>query len=505
MLTVTCRRRPAGLAIDPDSVIRNFQNTMLPSMFAVSGATGADDASVTVTLDTAVAPTETARPTRSISPCTLSAAITSSETVTLAFTTNPWSFTDSSGIYTPVTLSSTQTATANSQTYLDVTFQPAIGGTLDTAAITGASSAPFTLSAPGVAVLGSPINLDPSSTGTGPVTFRYFVDGSFTPGTVTVNFTALSFSDTTTDYMNLASSSSFTVTGPTADLVNPGDSGTIGQAVIDERGFIDVPFNVPAGATLATASIIGAGTLPFTLGGTDAAAGRLQIDTSQPPVFIGMIGSAYIFRYWTIGTLTSSNVSVTFAANAYSYTNADGTAGENIAATVTPVNPSYSIGGSTVATPDIGYLDVRFTPTTGDQLDFAAIESAAQPPFTLGGSGLGTIALVPFATLAPTLLSSNVVRFYVTGAYAPGPVTLSFAAGSFQSVTLTGVSVTNPLAPTGSFEGAGNGELLTFAPATGSSPPPSPAAPAVGLPTALWPVSRSTCRARVPPTTASMS
>ncbi len=76
----------------------------------------------------------------------------------------------------------------------------------------------------------------------------------------------------------------FTVIGPTADLVNPGDSGAIGQAVINGRGFIDVPFATPAGATLSTSTILGLSTPPFTLGGTDATAGRLEIDTTQAPV-----------------------------------------------------------------------------------------------------------------------------------------------------------------------------------------------------------------------------
>ena len=205
--------------------------------------------------------------------------------------------------------------------------------------------------------------------------------------------------------------------GPTADLVNPTDSGVIGQAVINGRGFIDVPFATPAGATLSTSTILGLSTPPFTLGGTDAACRSARDDTTQAPVVVST--ASYVLRYWTIGTLTTNDVTVTFASGAYSYATTSGSIGSNAAATVSPVDSSYTIDGTSVDTAQIGYIDVRFTPTTGDQIDLSAITSAATAPFTLGGPGVGTAALVPFSTLAPTQISIDVVRFYVTGSYAP--------------------------------------------------------------------------------------
>jgi hypothetical protein len=181
---------------------------------------------------------------------------------------------------------------------------------------------------------------------------------------------------------------------------------------------------------------------PFTLGGTDATAGRLAIDTSQPPVLISQTGTTYVFRYATLGAVTTNDVSVHFTAGAYSFTSVNGSTGTSAAATATPVNPAYTIGGNPVATGDIGYIDVRFTPTTGDNLNLNAIVTGTTAPFTLGGAGLGSIALVPFATLAPSLLPGNVIRFYVTGAYATGTVALSFAANSFQSSAPSGVAST---------------------------------------------------------------
>ena len=65
----------------------------------------------------------------------------------------------------------------------------------------------------GDAVLGNPLNL--GSSGAGGTIFRYLVNGTFTPGTVTVTFTAGAFSDETSNYANLESIATFTVTGPT--------------------------------------------------------------------------------------------------------------------------------------------------------------------------------------------------------------------------------------------------------------------------------------------------
>ncbi len=547
-----------GVAIDPNSVIRNFQNsTAAMPLFTVSGAETSTDAPVTVSLNTAMAPTLTSTANTFNFPVTLSNTIPMPEKVMVMFTTSPWSYTDPGDTYPSSRLSSSMTAAANNKSYLDVTFQPANNEKLDTSAIAG-QPAPFKLSESGVTVSGNPIQLGGTSS-TGAVTFRYFFTGAFTPGLVTVTFMGGTVFDTAdtqgaAENTNLASAATFTVTGPTVDLVNPGDSGAIGQTVINDRGFIDVPFNVPAGATLAPASIIGDATPPFTLGGTDAAAGRLAIDTSQPPVFMGQSGSTYVFRYWTLGTLTTDDVSVTFATGSYSYTDADGSTGTSADATATPVtgngsitidvpftvppgaslsstqmnsitgattlpfmlggtdagagrllidtnesptfvaqtgstyvfaytalgsittydvtaifaagaysytnadgstkpsaaatvmpqvNAVYTMASTTVPTPETGYLDVRFTPTTGDQINYAALTGGTAAPFTLAGTGLGTIALVPFSTLAPTLMAINVVRFYVTGAYVPGPVTLSFAAGSFQSVTAFGADNEN--------------------------------------------------------------
>ncbi len=236
-LNVTLPAAPANLAIDPNSVIRNFENGTTP-LFTLTGATG-------VTLNTSAAPTETSTPDNFDFPVNVPASLTSSATVTVTFIADPWSFTDPGGTYNSVMLSSTQTATADSESYLDVTFQPAMGETLNTAPFATATTAPFTIT--GITVTPVPLKLGTSSTGA--VTYRYFVSSTFAAGSVTVTFAAQGFSDTS-GHETVGSTESFTVTGPTASLVNPGNSGAVGQAVIDERGFIDVPFTVPAGATL---------------------------------------------------------------------------------------------------------------------------------------------------------------------------------------------------------------------------------------------------------------
>ncbi len=429
VLTLTLPTPPAGLAIDPNSVLRNYA-----ALFSSLTLTGE-------TITPAGQPTPVSTPNTFNFPVTISPAITAAASVTVAFNPGKLSFTDASATYGNPTFSSAMSA--NGRSYLDVTFQQVPGETLNTSAIAQATSAPFSLTgavAPGVTVSAGPTQIASSMTST---TFRYYLSstaGPFTTGTVTVSFAANGFSDSTTNNANVASTETFTVTGPTADLVNPGNNGGIGQAVVNGRGFLDVPFTVPAGATLSTAAILAATSVPFTLGGTDAAAGHFAVDAKQSPVLIGQMGTTYLFRYATLGMLTTNNVTIIFAAGAYSYTQADGTTATNAAATVSPVNASYTIGGNAVPTGNIGYIDVRFTPTTGDTLNLAAILAATSAPFTLGGSGLGTVTLVPFSTLAPLSLGGNVVRFYVTGDYATGPVTLGFAAGSFTSTSPSSVA-----------------------------------------------------------------
>ena len=72
-----------------------------------------------------------------------------------------------------------------------------------------------------------------------------------------------------------------------------------------------------------------------------------------------------------------------------------------------------------------GYLDVRFTATTGATLNEATILDAGQE-LVLSGAGAAEVTL----SGVPTALGDGVYRYSVTGQFAVGEVKATFAAGS---------------------------------------------------------------------------
>src|SRR5207253_546256 len=148
----------------------------------------------------------------------------------------------------------------------------------------------------------------------------YLLTGDFATGVVTVNFTGGSFAVSGSPaYGNLASSQSFTVLGPTGALVDPADGAVLGARELNDRGYVDVPFVVPGGKTLDTASITDVATydengallsdgLEITLGG--GFTGQLVLDRDRAPVLVGQTGNTYVYRYWTRGTYTGGNLTI---------------------------------------------------------------------------------------------------------------------------------------------------------------------------------------------------
>ncbi|MET0263637.1 MAG: hypothetical protein ABW223_12110, partial [Rariglobus sp.] len=135
---------------------------------------------------------------------------------------------------------------------------------------------------------------------------------------------------------------------------------------------------------------------------------------------------------WAPGTVT-----VTFAANAWSQ-RGTGLNSAVVEANVA-VTKTFSIHGATVAlsTPanggsvsirDLltrGYIDVTFAPSL---IAGASILFNAPPVPILAGAGLGTATISGSGVRQGT---SNTYRYTITGAFAPGEVTLAFAANSF--------------------------------------------------------------------------
>ena len=305
--------------------------------------------------------------------------------------------------------------TTNNRTYVDVPFRPTGGGTLS-----GIADAAAEFTIPGLTpVSGDEARLVGTEAG-GAERWRFFFTGAdvAAPGQITVTFVVGDVEPRTT-YTNSAATETFTVLGPTANLLNPRNEALLGPRALNDRGYIDVAFIIPSGKTLDRASVVDLDP-EFTL---NAGLG-FALDSSQAPLFLREDGTTTYFRYWTRGSHTSGAVTVTFLSGSFGFT--DSTL-SSATGSITPTD--FTIGG--VTTPNISYVDVQLGATVGDVLDAGSIDDSAAE-FTLGGSGVGTAALI--AALRPTKLEgTSTYRFYLGGAFQAGDVTVTYGAGAFTS------------------------------------------------------------------------
>ena len=351
--------------------------------------------------------------------------IAGNETVNLVFSAadKAWSFvSNSAAAYGPNQSITNPTAT-NGRTYIDVQFAPTIGSatTLDGNSITdsGAGNNEFVLKdGSGANLTAQPVeSVAPIHLGND--VYRYVINGDFTLGVITVAFNAGAWADSTTTVNRAGITASFTVQGTIAAIAAPADGGSIGLAVLNKRGFIDVTIGLPAGQTLNLDSVFDSAA-EFTI---DAPAGganySLTLDNDQVPVLLSQNGSSYVFRYWVIGSYTNGDVSVSFIANSF-------------VTTVGAPNAAYGTNVANPATANIGYLDVAYQPVSGYELDADSITDAANE-FALGGTGKGSATLS--TTHSPVRLTrSNTFRYFVDGDFAAGDVTVDFLPNTFSSV-----------------------------------------------------------------------
>ncbi|HET6548786.1 MAG TPA: calcium-binding protein, partial [Solirubrobacter sp.] len=308
----------------------------------------------------------------------------------------------------------------NDRTYLDVTFKPTAGGTLSDI---GDADAEFTV--PGLTPVadGEAIKLSTDAVSKAE-RWRYFFAGTdaegaefAAPGDVTVTFADDQWSSG--GYGNDGSTQTFTVLGPTANLVGPTHQSTTGPHFLNDRGYLDVGFVLPGGKTLDRSTVTDLDP-EFTLNSGLA----FVLDATQAPQFLREDGSTVYFRYWTRGSYGSGQVTITFLSGSFGF--ADGTL-SSATGSVAPTD--FLVDG--VATPNIGYIDVQLGPTAGDVLDAGSIDDA-DAEFTLTGSGVGTAALIP--ALKPTRLEgTSTYRFYLGGDFRPGTVDVGFAEDGFTA------------------------------------------------------------------------
>ena len=339
------------------------------------------------------------------------------QSATVTFLDQAWSFVDATGAV-PAPDPRGDLSGTNVRSYVDVRFRPSSGADLDTDSIAGAADGPeFEFSGDGAGDARPEAAALPLSLGGG--VFRYLLEGSFGVGPVRTTFTAGAFEDDA-GFSSLEQVATFTVEGPTADLTTPAPGAAIGVRSLNDRGFFDVTITVPVGTTLDVASVTDPAD-EFTIQGPTQ--GNVRLDPTQTPTLVRVAGRDYTFRYWTLGEWASGEVSVRFVPGAYSTVDGAGA-----------VTASTFVGPLTVDASTINaiWLEVEFQPTGGRTIDADAITDAADE-FSIGGPGRGSAALDPAKRPTP-IAGTNAWRYYLTGAFTGGEVTISFAASSFQSV-----------------------------------------------------------------------
>ncbi len=166
----------------------------------------------------------------------------------------------------PANGANVETPTINvDERYIDVTYADLSGSGLNTTTITD-DGEEFTLT--GAAASGVTVN--GKATLVSGTTYRYTFSGDFAGGAVGVSFQPGTFADNAAN-ANVAASQNFTVIpvdtqAPMAALADPVDAGSITDAVINSRGYIDVTFADAGGSGLDLSTITDPGA-EFTLGG----------------------------------------------------------------------------------------------------------------------------------------------------------------------------------------------------------------------------------------------
>jgi len=373
--------------------------------------------------------------------------------VTVTFDPGTWSVADLRDI---AALNLGDLSATSDRTYLDVNYAATRGSDLDDASISDTAQTDsvlgdeFTLGGAGVgsAVLAAglaPTRLPETDT------YRYYIDGRFGTGQVTVTFAAGAFADNN-PYANLAQTQTFTVQGPTADLAGPANGESVGTAVINGRGHIDVVFRPTGGNLLDVGSILDTDDTgatagdEFTLDGSGL--GTAALDSTRAPE---QLPGTNTFRYYLTGTFVPGVVRVNFNPGSW----ADNTGTVNLAeteafsVTVLAADLADPLDGSVVDAEAInqrGYIDVEYqVPAYASVLDLESIIDP-EPEFTLATAG-GSLDLDE--TQAPVLMAADEVngrytfRYWTRGDYTSGDVTLSFIDGSWSAKDLAGDGIDN--------------------------------------------------------------
>ena len=294
---------------------------------------------------------------------------------------------------------------------LDITFAVPDGATIDAASVAGFTG--VVLGGGGLGSVAFDHDYAPQVLADGK-TVAYRIKGSFVSGDVTVavgpgSFTystvPVSGSSTPTD----ANTSSPVVVGTVVDGVAP-------FASVGADGFTTIDVTFPAG-TLSTGYAID----PSSLDGTEISLGGAGLGTAaiDPTVAPQVVGNGFVVRYRITGAFAQNGV---------------------VTATLTPASwslvPATALQESTLSAPVTvvrhSSIDVALTPTIGGTIDYSHLVLSSTDLVITGptvGSGVGTVTV---DSQTPIWLGGNRFRFFLDGAFVPGEVDLSFAAGAFS-------------------------------------------------------------------------
>ncbi|MGB7963189.1 MAG: hypothetical protein WCF12_09585, partial [Propionicimonas sp.] len=282
-------------------------------------------------------------------------------------------------------------------TWLDVSFTPPTGRSLDLASLLDLG-AEFTLSGSGLGTVALESGRAPilvSSNPDGSVTVRYWVTGLFAAaGTVTVTPTAGSWSLVVAGAGRITVGQA-TLTSGQAQLVVTMTAGLDAASVVDVLADLDVD------AAAAGIQLYSAGGVVVTL------------DASRSVQALG--DGTYAFPITVTGTVTGSvSVTLSAAAGQASQTVDAATVGTVAAVAVTPHPTATS------------YLDVTFSPSAGTILTTASITG---DEISLSGAGLGTVALLGGT---PLWLYGTTYRYLLTGSFSVGVVNVTVKLDAFS-------------------------------------------------------------------------
>ncbi|MFM7072750.1 MAG: hypothetical protein ACKO38_13260, partial [Planctomycetota bacterium] len=260
------------------------------------------------------------------------------------------------------------------------------------------------------------------TTASDPNTYRYTIPTStvLTPGEYVVTIMEGTFTDTA-DLGNASEIEKFTVAAPQAELASPRADGEVDVQVINDATIgkaIEVRFRGVNGA-LPKASTIEDAAAEFTLHGFAAQA----VSIGATPVKV----DDTTFRYPVTGQFGIGDVEVRFIAK--SFTDADDNESVASTATFTVAGPTVTLMG--FATPiqklnELGYIDVWFEASRNGTLDANSILDAG-PEFSFSGTPAAGVTL----TTVESLGDGHSFRYYFTGNFASGTVSVNYLAGSF--------------------------------------------------------------------------